>query len=267
MRLRRTLRSDILSKKRSKKNVITELRLSSINLLKAHLWQIVHFPMSEKGCWLPLIIAGWHEVAARITALYSSQMTLEPSTWFAHRNLPDKSFLNDWCLSALVGIYLIDCHRYGSNNSKNFLINIIIISVPSLWILSSENVLHLPSSVPYNTKQKRIHIFALYIPYQLNEITKESLFDFLFDCTCLTTQFLWNKIKGNQQGTKDSEYYSKRYYSFLLLFQRLILCVIISENNKWIQRTCCMLQVQNLCEEGPVELLKNKGTGSLSKTY
>ena len=38
-------------------------------------------------------------------------------------NLLDKSFLRDWCLSAHVGIYLIDCHK--NNNSKKLLINMI----------------------------------------------------------------------------------------------------------------------------------------------
>ena len=38
-------------------------------------------------------------------------------------NLLDKSFLSDWCLSAHVGIYLIDCHK--NNNSKKLLINMI----------------------------------------------------------------------------------------------------------------------------------------------
>ena len=42
---------------------------------------------------------------------------------FSDCNLLDKSFLCDWCLSAHVGIYLIDCHK--NNNSKKLLINMI----------------------------------------------------------------------------------------------------------------------------------------------
>ena len=48
---------------------------------------------------------------------------------FLDCNLLDKSFLCDWCLSAHVGIYLIDCHK--NNNSKKLLINMISGSLTS----------------------------------------------------------------------------------------------------------------------------------------